>query len=74
MKRDELEQALNAQPFDSEVEVKLGHLRFDPVSVRYDEERGRIVVELFQVGEDPNPGERPHYKVLPKDWGTGNTR
>jgi hypothetical protein len=73
MKRDDLIDALKELPDNTEIEFRLGGWYFDIVSVGYDEQRKTSVLEVFQVGEDPAATHESRWKVVPKEWGLGNT-
>lgn len=50
MNRDEAVMALQAQPFDTDVQVNVGGFVIDVAAIRFDERRHTIVIELF--GQD----------------------
>ncbi len=47
MTRDDITRAIDAQPFDTDVQVNVGGYLIDVTLVRYDERRHSIVLELF---------------------------
>jgi hypothetical protein len=61
--RDETVLALEAQPFDTDVQVNVGGFYLDVAAIRFDERRHAIVVELF--GEDAEQAMRHFLRTGP---------
>ncbi len=75
MNRDEMVKVLEAQPFETDVQVNIGGFLIDIHRVTFDEQRHSIIVELF--ADDADDALR-HFlagcpPVHPKPTWEGNT-
>lgn len=69
MTRDRLIQALSQQSPDDTVELEIAGWFFTLAGIRTNQQRGTIVLEVFQVGENPAQSGDRRWRALPKTWG-----
>lgn len=71
MTRDEAVKALEAQPFDTDVQVNVGGFLIDVTQIDFDEPRHSIVLEL--CSEDAEQAMRYFLRAGPCRYGIGKS-